>query len=140
MGWCRSREPLQALHLSPPQLHIAIALALAANGIWCVVSYQVAQRTRELGIRIALGAAPRGVLRMVVLDTLRMVGLGGAAGVAVAFALGRLLESQLFGITARDPTTFLGVTVLVLVASLAASLIPATRAARIDPIVAMTQT
>ena len=118
----------------------AVALALAAIGIWSVVSYQVAQRTRELGIRIALGAAPRGVLRLVVRDVLRLVGVGGAVGLAAAFGLSRLLESQLYGVDSRDPGAYLVVALLVLLAALAASLLPAYRAARIDPIAAMTET
>ncbi|HVS66340.1 MAG TPA: ABC transporter permease [Thermoanaerobaculia bacterium] len=118
----------------------ALALTLAAIGIWCVVSYQVAQRTRELGIRIALGAAPRWVLRMVVVDVMRIVGIGGAIGIAAALGLSRLLESQLYGVSSRDPATFVAVMILVVGASIAASLAPATRAARIDPIVAMTET
>jgi putative ABC transport system permease protein len=115
----------------------AAALLLAAVGLYGVVSYTVAQRTGEIGIRVALGAQAGDVLRLVLAQGGRLVGLGVLAGVAGALLLTRFLESLLFGISARDPLTLL-FTAAVLAASAAlACLLPARRAARIDPMVAL---
>jgi putative ABC transport system permease protein len=115
----------------------ATALVLANVGIYGVLSYSVAQRSRELGIRMALGAH-RGVVRgMVLRQALRLIGVGVAVGLAAAMALSRVLESQLFGVSARDPLTFAGVAVLLATVALAASYLPARRATSVDPIVAL---
>jgi ABC-type antimicrobial peptide transport system permease subunit len=106
-------------------------------GVYGVVSYSVAKRVQEIGIRVALGAAPRDVLRLVIGQGLLPVVLGIALGAAAAFGLGRLIASQLYGVKPTDPATFLGATALVLIVACLACLIPARRAMRVDPMVAL---
>lgn len=115
----------------------ALAASLAAIGIYGVVSYLVAQRTREVGVRLALGADRNDVLRLVFEQSLRHVVPGIVVGAAGALLLTRLLRSQLFGIEPHDPATFLAVPAGLLLVSMAASLIPAWRAARVEPIAAL---
>ncbi len=115
----------------------AIALVLTAVGIYSVMAYLVARQTREIGIRMALGATVAGVLRMVMGKALALAAIGATIGVAGALALTRLLSSLLFGVTATDPATFIAIAILLGLVSLAASAIPARRAARIDPISAL---
>jgi putative ABC transport system permease protein len=114
-----------------------LALVLAAVGIYGVMSYSVAQQTREIGIRIALGAQRSDVLKMTVIQGLKLVAIGLVIGVAAAFVLTRVMASLLFGISATDPVTFLTISVLLLAVALLASFIPALRATRIDPMVAL---
>lgn len=114
-----------------------IALLLALVGIYGVIAYSVAQRTRELGIRRALGAQQSDVLRLVLQQGLTLTLAGGALGIAGAFGLTRLIESMLFEVTPTDPLTFAGVAFLFLAVALAATFIPARRAARIDPMTAL---
>jgi putative ABC transport system permease protein len=111
----------------------AIGLLLAAVGIYGVIAYFVAQRTQEIGLRMALGATERGVLRMVVLQALRPVAMGLVLGLAGAFAATRALENLLFGVSVSDPMTFVGVVCVLLAAALLASYGPARRAARVEP-------
>lgn len=115
----------------------SLALALAAIGIYGVMAYLVTQGTREIGIRVALGATPRGILSLVLGQGVLVAGVGLAAGLAGAFTLAHVMESLLFGITARDPLTYLGVGLVLAVISLIAVVIPAVRAARVDPINAL---
>jgi putative ABC transport system permease protein len=115
----------------------AIALALAAVGLFGVMAYIVAQRTHEIGIRMALGAQPANVLRLVLSHAFRMLFWGGAAGVAMALALARLMKSVLFGVSATDGVTFLWVSVVLAGVALAACSIPARRATRVAPLVAL---
>jgi len=114
-----------------------LALVLAVVGVYGVMSYAVSQRTREIGIRMALGAGRVDVLRMVVGRGLRIVLAATPLGVLAAFASGRLMQRMLYGISATDPTTFLLVPAVLVVVALLACYLPARRAARVDPIVAL---
>ena len=114
-----------------------IALVLSCIGIYGVISYLVGQRTHEIGIRIALGAQRRDVLRLILGQGARMALIGVAVGIAVALGLTRLMSNQLFGISAHDPLTFAGVAILLTLVAIAACYIPARRAMRTDPIVAL---
>lgn len=115
----------------------AAALVLAATGIYGVVAYSVARRTREIGLRLALGAAPRRVQREVIREGLRIAVIGGLPGLALAAAAGRVLAAKLHGVKAVDPLVFSAVIGLIVAMVLIASLAPARRAARVEPIVAL---
>lgn len=130
--------------LAPRRLNVlllgifaAIALAVATVGIYGVMSFSVAQRTHEIGIRMALGAERRNVLGLVVRQSLRLTLLGVAIGIAGALALTRFLASWLFGVKPTDPLTFVAVSLILIVVALAACYIPARRAAKVDPMVAL---
>jgi predicted permease len=114
-------------------LFAVIALSLAAIGIYGLIAYTVEQRTQEIGIRVALGAARGQVLRMIVLEGAKLAAIGVAAGLAVAFGVTRLLASLLYGVKAADPLTFAAAAVAIGLVALAASYIPALRAAAVDP-------
>ena len=114
-------------------LFAGLALALAVLGVYGVVSYAVARRTREVGIRLAVGASPSGVVRLLMREGMTLVVIGAAIGLVLGFAVTRLLESLLFGVQTGDPLTFVGAPVLLLAVGAVASLLPARRASRIDP-------
>lgn len=114
-----------------------VALLLAAIGLYGVMSYSVNQRTREIGVRLALGADGRGVAMMVLRQGLRLTGIGLLVGGALSLGAGMLLRSQLFGLSPADPVTFGALALLLALVTTAASLLPARRAARVDPIVAL---
>jgi ABC-type antimicrobial peptide transport system permease subunit len=112
-------------------------LALAIAGIYGVVSYAVTQRTREIGIRMALGADPQQVLGQVLREGMLLAGIGVAIGLAGAMFATRLLQTLLAGVSPREPLAFVAVSVVLSLAALAANLIPARRAASVDPMQAL---
>jgi ABC-type antimicrobial peptide transport system permease subunit len=113
------------------------ALLLATIGVFGVMAYSVSRRTREIGVRVTLGAATGDVLKMILGQGLRTIFIGVAIGIGGSLALTRTVESLLFGVTATDPLTFGGVTLLLIGAALLACYIPARRAAKVDPLVAL---
>jgi putative ABC transport system permease protein len=115
----------------------AIALLLATIGIYGVVVYSVNLRTKEIGIRAALGANTQGIVVMVLLDAARFIVPGIAVGVAISLALARMVSILLFGISPGDPATFFGAAIVLIGVGTAATVIPAMRAARLDPIIAL---
>jgi putative ABC transport system permease protein len=137
-------EAVVATSLGQPRLLMvllgvfgSLAVALGAIGIYGVISYGVAQRTQEIGVRLALGAGRRDVVRLVVGHALALCVTGLVIGIALALALTRVLTRQLYGIEATDPITFVGMGTLLCVVAVAASWIPALRASRVDPTVSL---
>jgi predicted permease len=114
-----------------------VALLLAASGLYGVIYYLVTQRTREIGIRVALGARTSRVVAMVLAQGGTLVGIGILLGVAGALGLSRLLDSLLFGVGARDPLTFVSVPIVLAVVALLATMVPAWKAAHVDPVIAL---
>lgn len=129
-----SQERFQALLLG---LFAALALVLACVGLYGVISYSVAQRTHEIGVRMALGAQPGDVLKLVLRQGMGLTIVGLVVGIAIGSVATRVLSDMLFGVTARDPLTFVGVPALLLLVAFLACYIPARRATRIDPLVAL---
>jgi predicted permease len=120
-------------------LFAAIALVLAATGIFGLMSYTVAQRSREISIRMALGAKAGDMLRMIVGQAMLLAGLGAAIGIGAALALGRVIQRQLFGVGLMDPATLAAVVLVLALSATAASFLPARRASRLDPAAALRQ-
>ena len=114
-----------------------LALLLACIGLYGVMNYEVARRTNEIGIRMALGAQSRSVLWMVLKESLVLLGVGVAIGIPAALAVTRLLKNQLFGLKANDPLTFAVAIFAVCVVTLVAAYFPALRATKVDPMVAL---
>ncbi len=144
IGNVMSLEQLLAESVAPRRfsmlllgLFAAVAMILAAVGIYGVMSYSVAQRTREIGIRMALGAQAADVLRMVVGQGMVLAVIGLGVGLATALAVTRVMSSLLFEVSATDPLTFAGVSILLAVAALLACYIPARRATKVEPVVAL---
>jgi putative ABC transport system permease protein len=118
-------------------LFAALALVLASVGIYGVMAYSVVQRTKEIGIRIALGAQGRDVLKMIVGHGMLLTLAGVCLGLAGAFVLTRLMSSLLFNVSTTDPWTFIGVSLLLGTVALLACYIPARRATKVDPMIAL---
>ena len=135
--WISSNAAQPRLNTTLLGVFAGIALLIAAIGIYGVLSYSVTQRTREIGLRMALGAQPSNVLRLVVREGMLVAAVGVGAGIAGALAVSRLLSTMLFGVAPRDPKTLAAVAVALAAIALAACCIPARRAARVDPIVAL---
>ena len=114
-----------------------LATVLAAIGLYGVMSYAVAMRTREIGLRVALGADRRAVLMLVLREVAVLAALGIAIGLPGGYGLGKVVESQLFGLNARDPLTFAVATLALVTTAFVAGLVPAMRAARVDPMTAL---
>ena len=140
----RSADDIVAAGARPQQLTGSVigafavsALALAAIGLYGLISYSVAQRRQELGVRAAIGARPRDLIQLVLGQSLRVTAIGIVWGVAAALAVSRLLSAQLFGITGRDPRVYAAVALLILVVALLASALPTLRATRANPLDAL---
>jgi putative ABC transport system permease protein len=140
----RSMDQRMSESLSPQRFTMlllgafaGLAVLLAAVGIYSVMSYSVSRRTNEIGIRVALGASRDNVLLLVVRQGLMLALIGSAIGIAGALMLSRVMRSQLYGVQPTDPVTFITVAGLLMVVVLAASYIPARRAIRVDPIMAL---
>ncbi|MGH9621688.1 MAG: FtsX-like permease family protein [Bryobacteraceae bacterium] len=118
-------------------LFSALALSLAAIGIYGVIAYSVAQRTHEIGIRMALGAQRQDVLRMIFAQGAKIAGIGLAIGIALALGLTRLMGNLLFSVSAADPLTFAAVAIVIALITMLACYIPARRAVRVDPMLAL---
>jgi ABC-type antimicrobial peptide transport system permease subunit len=114
-----------------------LAVVLAATGVYGIVAYAVLRRTREIGIRMALGAAPSQVAQAVLMQTAVLLAVGTIAGLTVSFAGGQFFSQILYGVSAHDPLTYLGAIALMTVVALVACWLPARRAIRVDPLKAL---
>jgi putative ABC transport system permease protein len=140
----RTMDEILATAVTQPRFNMILlggfallALGLGAVGIYGVISYTVAQRTHEIGIRMALGAQSRDVLKLVVTEGMRLTAMGVVIGLLASFALTRLMKTLLFGVSATDPLTFTSIALLLTGVALLACYIPARRAARVDPMIAL---
>jgi putative ABC transport system permease protein len=140
----RTMEERLARSLAPQRFYLlivgmfaCIAIILAALGIYGVMSYLVARRTREIGIRIAMGARPEQVERLVLGESVTLAGVAALVGLGGAWGLTRYLKSMLYGVTALDAATFSAMPVVLIAIAAAAAFIPARRASRVDPMTAL---
>ncbi len=144
LGNVRTLESLMAQSFAPRRFSLLVlgvfalvALLLSAVGLYGVLSYIVTQRTREIGVRMALGAQTRDVLKLIISQGIRLALAGVGLGLLAAFALTRLMSSLLFGVSASDPLTFVGIAALLMLVALLSCWLPARRATRLDPMVAL---
>jgi putative ABC transport system permease protein len=114
-----------------------LALALSAVGIYSVIAYSVSQRTHEIGVRTALGAQRRDVLKMILMQGLKLTLIGIVIGLLAAFGVTRVIRSLLYGVSATDPATFITMSLLLIVIALLACLLPAYKAIKVNPVVAL---
>jgi putative ABC transport system permease protein len=135
--WRRSASSAQRYRTSLLALFAVIALVLASTGIYGVMSYSVTQRTHEIGVRMALGASRLAVLKLILGHGIGMALIGVCGGMAGAFALTRVLTSLLFEVTAKDPLTFAAAGILLPLGALISCYLPARRATRVDPLIAL---
>jgi len=144
VGDVMTMEAMQARHVSPYTMMAGmlsvlaiVTMTIATVGLYGLIAYGVAQRTREIGVRIALGARPRDILTQVGTGALRLTVIGIAFGVVGAALFARLLVTMLYGVSTSDPRTYAGVSAGLLVVAWVAALVPSWRAARVDPTVAL---
>jgi putative ABC transport system permease protein len=132
-------ESMASLRFNTIALSIfaGLGLVLSAVGIYGVMAYSVGKRTHEIGIRMALGAQPRSVMRMVLGQGMLLVLIGVGIGLVISFALTRIMASLLYGVSPRDPYTFIVVAVTLALVALVANYLPARRATRVDPLLAL---
>jgi putative ABC transport system permease protein len=144
VGGMMTMTQMEARHVSPYRMIAGmlavlavVTMVIATVGLYGLIAYGVAQRTREIGVRIALGATPRVILSQIGIGAVRLAALGVVFGVAGAAGFARLLSVMLYGVTASDPRTFVGVSVGLLLVALTAAIVPSWRASRVDPTVAL---
>jgi ABC-type antimicrobial peptide transport system permease subunit len=144
IGTVRRMDDVIARSLGRPRFYFSllgtfagVALVLSLAGLYGVLSYAVAQRTREIGIRSALGSSKAAIMRLVAGEGLQLVGGGLVLGLVGGFALTRLMVFMLYGVSPLDPWTWLVAALLMVLAAVAAAVVPARRAARVDPLIAM---
>ncbi len=144
LGEMMTMEAMQARHVSAFSMMAGmlavlavVTMTIATVGLYGLIAYGVAQRTREIGVRIALGARPRDIVRQISGSAVRLTAIGVVVGVVGAAAFARLLAVMLYGVSASDPWTYVGVSVVLLVVALTAAVVPSWRAARVDPTVAL---